>query len=314
MKRPETLVLIAGLGGVGGYFGGQLARHFRHSETVGVAFLARGEHLKQIRQNGLKIIQGGQETVAKPWLATDQPAEIGKVDFILLCTKTYDLAALLVQLAPCVGPETVLIPLQNGVNSRKTIQAIYPGNLVTEGCVYLLARLKEAGVVENSGNIHSLYFGMDGPENDRLRQLEGLLRAAGLEATYVTLISTVIWEKFIFLSPLATATSWFDAGIGTVLATANSNETILALLDEVIQLARAKQIDLPADIRAKTLAKLTSMPFEATSSMHSDFSKQKSETELEALTGYVIREGAPFHLKAPTYERAYQALQRKMGR
>lgn len=309
----KTKIIIAGIGGVGGYFGGLLANHYYDNENVEISFVARGEHLKEIQKNGLKVIKGENEFIAKPHIATDNIAEIGIVDFIVIATKSYDLETIIRQLRPCINQDTIVLPLLNGVDSKERIKKILPDNIVLDGCVYIVSRLKQYGVIENSGNIQTLYFGLDTIENDKLVMLENLFKEANIEASLSRNISTIIWEKFIFISPTATATSYFDKSIGEVLSDNEYYETIMELIEEVKEIAKAKQIIVSEDITEKTLKKLKSLPFETTSSMHSDFKNKKSNNELQSLTGYVLREGMKYNLETPIYNKTYAELKKKSG-
>jgi 2-dehydropantoate 2-reductase len=309
----KTNIIIAGIGGVGGYFGGLLAKHFYDNGNVKINFVARGEHLKEIQKNGLKVIKGDTEFIARPTLATDNPSEIGIADFIIITTKSYDLEAVVQQLKPCIDQDTIILPLLNGVDSKDRIKNMLPDNIVLDGCVYLVSRLKQAGVVENSGNIQTLYFGLDNFTNDRLFLLERLFKEANIEAFLSNSISTVLWEKFIFISPTATATSYFNNSIGEVVADKEKLSIVDALIEEVKQVAKAKGIMVSEDITEKTLNKLKAMPFAATSSMHSDFKNNKPDNELQALTGYVLSEGRKYTIETPTYLTAYAALEKKSG-
>ncbi len=309
----KTKIIIAGIGGVGGYFGGLLANHFNENEHVEINFLVRGQHLKEIQNNGLKVMHGDSELIAKPHLATDNPIEMVIADFIIIATKSYDLEAVIQQLRPCINNDTIILPLLNGVDSKDRIAHILPNNIILEGCVYIVSRLKKAGVIENSGNIQTLFFGLDNFVNDRLNILEGLLKDANIEASLSENISTIIWEKFIFLSPIATTTSYFDNCIGEIIADNEKRSTTAALIEEVKQLAKAKQIVISDDITEKTLTKLKALPFEATSSMHSDFQARKPTNELESLTGYVINEGRKYNLETPMYEKCFADLKKKIG-
>ena len=143
--------------------------------------------------------------------------------------------------------------------------------------------------------------------------LESLLKGANIEASLSENISTVIWEKYIFLSPTATATSYFDKCIGELIADNEKLTTITALIEEVKQIAKAKQIVISDDITEKTLTKLKALPFGATSSMHSDFQANKPTNELETLTGYVINEGRKYNLETPIYMKTYAELKKKSG-
>jgi len=309
----KTKIIIAGIGGVGGYFGGLLANHFHTSKNVEINFFARGAHLREIQNNGLKVIKGDSEFIAKPTLATDNPTEMGIADFIILATKSFDLETVVQQLLPCINQDTIILPLLNGVDSKDSIKHILPDNIVLDGCVYIVSRLKQIGVIENSGNIQKLYFGLDNFVNDRLSLLESLFKAANIEAYVSENISTVIWEKFIFFSPIATATSYFDTCIGELIADKEKLTTITALIEEVRQIAVAKKIVISEDITQKTLIKLKALPFEATSSMHSDFQANKQTNELESITGYVINEGRRYNIETPMYKKAYAELKNKRG-
>lgn len=307
----KTKIVIAGVGGVGGYFGGLLAKTFYNSQQVEVIFWARGEHLTEICKNGLRVITGAQEFTARPALATNDPAEIGMADLVIVATKSYDLESVIQQLKPCIGQHTIILPLLNGVDSRERIKAILPGHVVLDGCVYIVSRLKQAGVVENTGNMQALYFGLYDFADERLLQFEQLMKEAGIEATLSDNISRLLWEKFIFISPTATATSCFDQSIGEVLTDAGSLRTLDALIREIRQLAQAKGIRVADDITDKVMHKLRSLPFGATSSMHSDFKAKKTRNELQSLTGYVLNEAQQYGLDTPAYVATYSELKNR---
>lgn len=310
----KTKIIIAGIGGVGGYFGGLLAKHFSNNQNVEICFFSRGKHLKAIQENGLKVIKGESEFIAKPKLASDDPNKIGIADLIIISTKSFDLETVVKQLKPCINSNTIVLPLLNGVNSKEKIKSILKENLVLDGCVYIVSRLKQAGTIENTGNIQTLYFGLDNFENEKLLHFEKLFKEANINATLSTNISSIIWEKFIFLSPIATATTYYDQCIGEILADVDSFETTKLLIEEVKKLAKAKGIIISEDITEKTLRKLESLPFETTSSMHSDFKNKKSNNELKTLTGYVIKEGAKHNVLTPTYSTLNTSLEKKSGR
>ena len=246
--------------------------------------------------------------IAKPFIATDKPAEIGITDFIILCTKTYDLESTIKQLELCIDKDTIILPLLNGVNNKEKIKSLLPYNMVLDGCVYIVSRLKAPAIIENSGNIQTLYFGLDNFVNEKLRLLESLFKQADIEATLSQNISSIIWEKFIFISPTATATSYFNNCIGQVLSDNEKLKFISLLIEEVKQIAKAKKIKVPDNITEKVLNKLKALPFETTSSMHSDFRHKKNNTELESLTGYVLRQGIKYNLATPTYRESYEKL------
>jgi len=304
-----TKIVIAGIGGVGGYFGGLLAKKYRKKSEIDIIFLSRGEHLKQIKKNGLKLIKGKEEFVVFPELATDNAKEIGIADFIIICTKSYDLEATIEQLKPCIDNDTLLLPLLNGVDASERIQKLLPYNSVLKGCVYIVSHVKEPGVVENSGNIQKLFFGLDNEINQDLLFLEDILENAGIEVTLSEEISNIVWQKFIFVSPIAATTTYFDSNIGEVV---EKNETILIkLIDEVSKVAKAKGIILDKGVKENSLSLIKSLPSEISSSMHRDFKNGKANTEIESLLGFVVKAGKELHIETPAYDKVYLALSKR---
>ncbi|MEO8254164.1 MAG: 2-dehydropantoate 2-reductase [Flavobacterium sp.] len=306
-------ILIAGIGGVGGYFGALLANHFQDSNEVEIIFYARGKHLKEIQANGLNISKGDKEFIAIPKIATDNPQEIGIVDFIILCTKSYDIETTINQLKVCINNGTIILPLLNGVDSKERIKSILPNNIILDGCVYIVSRLTGFGKVENFGNIETLYFGIDNIENEKLNLLEQLFKQANINATVSKNISSIVWEKYIFIAPTATSTTYFDNSIGEILEDNEKQKILVELIEEAKKIAKAKKIIISNDITILTLNKLKNLPFETTSSMHSDFKTKKQNTELKSLTEYVVIEGKKNKILTPTFERLLKGIEKNVS-
>ena len=161
-------IAILGLGGVGGYYGGKLAKRFRDTSHVEIYFIARGEHLEAIKEYGIHIINENEDFFAKPKLATSDAAEIGPVDYLIITTKSYDLKSSIDQIRPCIDKNTVILPLLNGGDITERIREILPGNTVWSGCSYIVSRRTEPGVIRTSGPFLRLVFGCDGGEDERL--------------------------------------------------------------------------------------------------------------------------------------------------
>jgi 2-dehydropantoate 2-reductase len=304
---PTYKIIIAGIGGVGGYFGGLLAQAYEKSNAVEIFFVARGEHLKRIRDHGLHVIASSGEFIAHPQLATDHPHEIGLVDCIFICVKSYDLEPMVRSLITCIDERTVIIPLLNGVDSMHRIRSILPTVTIWPGFAYVVARINEPGIVENAGNIQKLFFGSDKDCTAHMIEIEAILKKAGIDATCTNKISILMWEKFIFISSLASLTSYLDKNRGEIMDNQDDMNMLIGLIDEIASIAEASGVNIPADIRTTTLAKLRSLTRDTTSSMHHDF-KHHHKTELETLTGYVVREGQRLAIPTPIYEQIYEAL------
>jgi 2-dehydropantoate 2-reductase len=300
-------VVVAGIGGVGGYYGGLLSRHCQNREDIDVYFVARGEHLKKIQENGLKIKTETGVFVTKPALATNDVAEIGVADYIILCTKSYDLESTIAQLQPCVGSGTVILPLLNGADISERIRHLLPGTEVWEGCVYIVGRLIEPGVVESSGGLHDLFFGYDGSDSERLLFMERLLTDSGIKANLSRNIRMIIWRKFIFISTTASLTSYFNVGFRDLLTDDKRRETTLNFMREVSAVAASEGVVFEHDIIETTIKHIERLPFGTTASMHSDFQGGKN-TELDTLTKIVIDLGKRYGVATPTYVQVYEEL------
>ena len=143
----KTRIGILGLGGVGGYFGGLLAKAYSKSEEVEIVFIARGETQKAIAENGLKIITDSTETIVRPKIVSNNPDEIGVLDYLICATKTYDIKESLTLIKPCIVPETVILPLYNGVDAPERIRKIFPENDILQGCVYIISMIFSPGTI-----------------------------------------------------------------------------------------------------------------------------------------------------------------------
>lgn len=298
-------IAFSGIGAVGGYYGGTLAAFYEKSSEVDVFFIARGENLRVIRENGLEIKKSYKKILAKPTLATDNPAEIGPVDYLFCCTKSYDLEDNIRQLSPVIGPDTVIIPLLNGAEISEQIQKILPDNKVWKGCVYIGARLISPGHIEKFSLKDRLFFGLNKKDKEQQEKLRSLLNNARIFVTNPDDIDIEIWKKFFMISPAATITSYFNATINEVIS--DHMDLFIALGYELKSVAEAKGIQLPEDIVFSSIQAQKMMPGNSTTSMHSDF-KNGNRTEIETLTGYVIREADALGIEVPTYKFMYKGL------
>ena len=307
----KTKIVIVGLGGVGGYYGGLLAKKYADDSNIEIYFVARGEHLKKVKENGLTLITENGTFVVRPTLATDNVSEIGAADYVIMTTKSYDLDATIAQIKPCVGVNTVILPLLNGIDNSSRIRSLLPGTEVWNGCVYIVARLNEPGVVESSGNVHRLDFGFENKSNERLLAFEKLLKNAGIDATFHENILLAIWTKFFFISSTASLTSFFDVSFGALLTDDVRKTTLVNLLEELLLVANAEGAGIEHSIINKIVHQLEKLPFETTSSMHTDFKAGKN-AEVHTLTGIVVDLGKKHGIPTPTYEKVYAELSEKM--
>ncbi|MBB4802405.1 2-dehydropantoate 2-reductase [Flavobacterium nitrogenifigens] len=303
MKR----IGILGIGGVGGYFGGLLAKAYFKSDDYEIIFIARGESQKAIKESGLKIVTDNFETIVRPNLVSNNPEEIGKLDYLICATKTYDIEESLTSLKNCIKKETVILPLYNGVDAQERIQILFPENEVLQGCVYIISMIFSPGTIRKIGFYEKLFFGSRTASDSKMEELLSILQKAKIESYLVKNIDETVWEKFIFISALASATSYLNQNIGEILSNSESKITYIELLHEIEDVAQAKGLKLPHDIVGQTILKLEKSPKEATSSMHRDLLAGKN-TEVLSLTQFVVNEGKKYGVKTPLYEKIAEVL------
>lgn len=300
-------IAVVGLGGVGGYFGGKLARRYAGSPEHRVIFVARGAHLEAIRRGGLllKTVEG--EYRVTPDLATDNPAEAGPCDLILLAVKEYALEAAAATLTPLLQDRTVVLPLLNGVDIADRLRSILPRGIVLSGGVYISTFIEEPGVVRQVGGSCQLVFGPDAGQAEAYRPLEALLKEAGIKAELMADIAVPLWSKYLFVSPMAGVTSLTGLSFGDVMADKKWRGMVRGLMEEIERLARAKGIGLPADCVERGIATVERFPPETKSSMQLDYAKG-GRTELDLFIGYAVRAGRALGVPIPLHEELYAAL------
>ncbi|HTF05449.1 MAG TPA: 2-dehydropantoate 2-reductase [Bacteroidia bacterium] len=296
-----------GLGGVGGYFGAKLARTYAGSTDTEVIFLARKKTAEIISQNGIQLITPGEKFTAHPHRVCSQAKDAGIADFLICSVKSYDLEESLGHFAACIGPQTVILPLQNGIDAPGRIRKMFPHANTWQGCVYIVAHRISPGIVEETADIHKMFFGADASQQSKVQQLHEIFVRAHNDIFTPENIESVVWEKFVFISPLASLTTYFDQSIGNVLADETRVALLRQLIAEIIAVAQACRISLPENIADLTWTKITRLPFEATSSMHRD-SQAGGKTEVRSLTGHVIDLAKQHGVSVPGYELVLKGL------
>ena len=300
-------IAVLGIGGVGGYYGGKLARHYDSGGDVEVAFIARGEHLAQIRKRGLKLLTPEGNLTATPAIATDNPNDIGLADLVIICVKTYDLESFMRILEKNVGEKTVFLPLLNGVDNAERLKSFFPADRILNGCVYISAHIVSPGVVQQVGGSCQLFFGPEYADRHAFVKIEHTLTNAGIKAELRENIDEIVWEKYIFISPLASVTTLLGEPFGVVMEKKASRDLAEGLIKEVERIARARGVKVAEGIVDVTLNKVNAFPYETKSSMQVDCEKGK-KTEIEAFTGYVVRSGEELKLDVPLRRMVYDKL------
>ena len=289
-------IAVIGAGGVGGAFGAALAK-----AGADVTFVARGAHLQAMRENGLRIEGGRGETLIKPAQATDDPASIGPVDFVLFCVKLWDVESAGQAIKPLIGPTTAVIPLQNGIDSAERLIPILGAQAVMGGVAQISATIAEPGVIRQTGTFMRLIFGeLEGGKSARGEAFLTLCQKAGFDATHSDQIMTELWMKFILLATNAAIT----AATRTPLGILREDPDIFPLFGlasaEVAAVARAKGIKLPDDAMEKAAGFLSHSPPTMMASMAHDLIRG-NRIELPWLSGKVVSMGRELGVPTPVH-------------
>jgi 2-dehydropantoate 2-reductase len=296
-------IAVVGAGGVGGGFGAALAK-----AGADVTFIARGAHLAAMKSQGLKIQGGRGETHLVPTKATDNPAEIGPVDIVLFCVKLWDVESAGEAIKPLVGPDTAVIPLQNGIDAAERLIPILGPKAVMGGVAQISASIVAPGVIQQVGTFMRMIFGeLDGKRTKRAEDFFALCQKAGFDVTLSEQILTDLWMKFILLACNASITAATRQPLGKLREDADLRPIMMAAFQETIDIGRAKGVTLPADALAKILDFVGHAPPAMKASMALDL-ERGNRLELPWLGGKVVELGRQLKIPTPVHGVMYAVL------
>ncbi|MBI3401135.1 MAG: 2-dehydropantoate 2-reductase [Acidobacteria bacterium] len=288
-------IAILGSGGVGGYFGGRLAE-----AGADVRFLARGAHLEALRTRGLRLRSPKGDLHLPRVTATDDPRVIGPADIVLFAVKLYDTEGALAALPPLLGPDTAVIPLQNGVDSVDVLtRAIGPAHTAGGTC-YVSAVIAKPGVIKHTAMDHLVFGEIDGSRSPRLERFLDACRPASFQSTLSADITVDIWTKFTRLSVLSGMTAVTRSSVGVIVNDPDLMAMLKAAVIEARDVAHAKGIAVPADIAEDVARAYSALPPQARASMAEDLERGR-RLELPWLSGAVVRIGKQVGVATPIH-------------
>jgi 2-dehydropantoate 2-reductase len=296
-------VAVFGTGGVGGYFGGRLAEAGEE-----VVFIARGAHLQAIREHGLHVESVKGDFVIHPAQATDNPAEVGVVDIVIVGVKAWQVTEAAQAMRPLVGPDSVVVPLQNGVEAPAQLAAVLGPECVVGGLAKIFGFIVGPGHIRHIGGPASIAFGeLDNRPSTRLTQLREVFGRAGITAEISPDIHVALWEKFLFVVPLGGIGAVTRAPIGILRQLPETRQMLEQGMREILNVARARDIRLADDVIDRTMAFVNSQPADGTTSLQRDISAGR-RSELEAWNGAVVRLGQQVGVATPLHTFLYHSL------
>ena len=297
-------IAVFGAGGMGGFFGGVLARGDQD-----VTLIAPGAHLEAIRTNGLTVKSQVCGDFTIPVQATDDLGEVGPVDLVLFCVKTYDLETAAEQSRPLFGEKTLLIPVQNGIEVPDQLARLLGERHVLGGLTYVGGSIEAPGVVAQRGNTGELIFGeLGGGKSPRVERVLSVLRQAGLDAVLDTDIRRKMWEKFIVICANGGVLALLRQPFGPVFASPEASQLMRGTMEEVYALARASGIDLPTGTVDRLLEFLKNNVNPAAQSSTLQDLLAGCRLELEHLNGAAVRLGRQLGVDTPINFVIYAAL------
>lgn len=293
---------VMGVGGLGGYIGGRLA----HAGQA-VTFIARGSRLQALRENGLHVRSPEGEFVVYPASATDDPHEVGPVDVVLFCVKTYDVPDAVAQTAPLVGPQTAMLPVQNGIDHIEHLQRAVGQAAVLGGVAMLNAHSTAPNEFERPGGPHRLELGeLDGSSTPRGQAIAHALGDAGIDAHVMPNIAERMWWKFAGICG-AGVFSVMRGSKGQVWGEPETHDLLRQAIAEAVAVAHARGIPLPATLPDEAVQVFDTFPPPYKPSMLIDLEGGR-RLELEALNGALVRLGDEMGIPTPVNDFIYACL------
>ena len=296
-------IVVFGAGGVGGYFGGVLARADHEVHVI-----ARGAHLESINNQGLLVKSHHFGEFSARVQATADPKDVGEVDLVLFTVKTYQSGQAISLLGPLVGAETTILSLQNGVESCDQLKSASPDTHILPGAAYIEARIESPGTIVQRGEVVRIAFGeRTGESTPRSRQILKTLEDAEIKTELSLDVMKTLWTKFVFIVALAGPTAAARAEMHQLLKLSEGRELVQTVVREAEAVGRAEGIALEKDIFEQTMSYIEDYAQDLHASMHTDLDRGRP-LELDALNGAIVRLGRRRSVPVPVNQCIYALL------
>ena len=294
---------IFGVGAVGGYFGGRLAQ-----AGEDVTFIARGDHLKVLQTRGLRLYSIKGDVILSPITVTDDPAKVGYVDVVVVGVKTWQVPAAAKAIQPLIGQDTIVLPLQNGVEAAAQLSEVLGSENVCGGLAKIVCFLADPGHIRHTGMDPYIAFGeLNNRRSERVEKLLLTLKKAGLNAEIPPDITAALWQKFLFVVSWGGIGAVTRAPIGVIRTLPQTRRMLEQSMHEILSVARGHHIGLSDDIILATLDFMDTLPPNGTTSMQRDIAEGRP-SEIEAWNGAVVRLGRAAGVAVSLHAFIYDSL------
>jgi 2-dehydropantoate 2-reductase len=300
-----TNICIYGVGGVGGYFGAKIIDGDKN-KSLNVTFIARGNNLEAIKKNGLALKTEDRIIKVKPNLATENVHDVGKIDLMLICVKSYDLDGVIKGIKDKLKADTVLIPLLNGVDIYERIRKNLDEGLVLPACVYVGTHIEDYGIISQKGGDGKIIFGKD-PRRDNYypRNVIELFEKLKINFSYQENPYKDIWTKYMFIAAYGLVTAKTGKTLGEVLEDSELFNDVEFIMREIKSIADQKKIPLDKDVIKDSLEKARSFPYETKTSFQRDVENPKKSNERDLFGETIIRLGKEYGITTEYTKKYY---------
>jgi 2-dehydropantoate 2-reductase len=312
-KMPKKIknICVYGIGGVGGYFGGRIAHKISSDnlQDMEVYFIGRGEHLKTVQQQGLKLITDREELQCFPNIATDNVKNIPIPDLYLLCVKGYDLDNTIASISRKVSSGTVTVPLLNGVDIYERTRKNLKEAVICPAAVYVSSSIEKPGIIRQKGPEGHIVFGKDPKRlNHDYKPIVNFFKEMKISSDWYDNPYPAIWEKYIFIAAFSLMTAYTNKTIGGVLKDRKLRKMTEDIMNEVVSVGKANNVELRENIVEETIQKAQNFPGESKTSFQRDYEKGKEKTELDIFGGALIRLAKEHNIDIPVTTKVYSEL------
>lgn len=297
-------IAIYGAGAVGGYFGGRLAQ-----AGAEVIFIARGQTLQALQAQGLRVESIAGDFGLQPVQTTNDPSTVGPVDLVIVAVKAWQVPSVAEAIRPLVGAQTLVLPLQNGVEAPGQLAAVLGQDHVIGGSCVIVAEVAAPGHIRHGGAPPTVNIGeLDNRRTDRIENLQRTFaQCQGVTANIVNDITAALWQKFMIIAPWSGVGAVTRAPLHTICRQPETRQLLTAVIAEIEGVARVHGVALPPTATADTLARLKQIGPGLLASMQRDLMNGRP-SELEAQTGAVVRLGQTVGVATPVNSFIYASL------
>lgn len=296
-------ILIYGIGGVGGYFGGKIA-----NAGYDVSMIGRGKHLEAIQQNGLFIesIKGDFNVI--PEVATDNLQSVPSPDLVILGVKSWQVQDAAIALKTVIKEDTLVLPLQNGADNVEQLLEVLPERNVIAGLCRIVSFIERPGKIKHASFEPEIIFGeIDNSKSKRIRSVKEIFDRSGIQNTIPEEIQLEVWKKFLFIVTISGIGGLTRVPIGRIRESEYLADLMQKTAREILEVANAKEIPLTRKHVKKVFETIACQPYDTTASTQRDLMNGRP-SELEKFNGFIVKEAARLGIPTPVNKFIYECL------